>query len=163
MEPSQPSAQHHRRNAIAIAVGVVVVIAAVVLTWRQHILAHGIVTLGDDAPIRVDIAHSFFTRERGLSRRPSLDPDEGMLFVFETPARYSFWMKEMHFPLDIVWINDGEIVDITTDVPPPASGQVTLPTYFPLFPANQVLELNAGYAKAHGLRTGMMVNVQVER
>lgn len=159
LSPTQ-SAKHLRRNIVALVIIGAVVIAAAVLSWRQRALKHAVVTLGQTR-VQVDVADSIFTRERGLSGRPSLAADQGMLFIFDAPARYSFWMKEMHFPLDMIWIRDGHIVDITTDVPPPQPGQTVLPTYFPVEPADRVLEVNAGFAQAHGLRTGIEVGYEL--
>ena len=61
----------------------------------------------------VNLITSFSTtpdaQSKGLAIRDSLNENEGMLFIFETPQKYSFWMKDMKFPIDIIWINqDGK-------------------------------------------------------
>ena len=89
-------------------------------------------------------------RAKGLSGRASLKPMTGMLFVFESPTASSFWMKEMRFPLDFVWIGeDCAVVDITAEVPAPTPGTVLadLPRYSSLAPAAYNFEINAGEAK----------------
>ena len=66
-------------------------------------------------------------------------------------------MKDMRFPLDMVWINTAcNVADITADIPhpPPDSGDSALPTYSPSAPAAYNLEINAGVAAATGLKTG---------
>jgi hypothetical protein len=83
-----------------------------------------------------------------------------MLFVFDEEGRYSFWMKEMHFPLDLVWIGARcTVVDITPNAPPPAPGlSVTeLPLYTPVAPVRYVLEVNAGETEAAGVRVDSLV------
>ena len=83
-----------------------------------------------------------------------------MLFIFESEVRLVFWMKDMHFPLDMVWI-DGQctVIDITRNAPPPEPGQTLsdLPRYSPSKPARHVLEINAGEADAIGIKPGDMV------
>jgi uncharacterized membrane protein (UPF0127 family) len=92
-----------------------------------------------------------------LSGRPSLAPGTGMLFIFETEGVYYFWMKDMRFPLDMVWISAGcVVVDITKDAPPPEPGQALaeLARYSPSQPAQYVLEINAGEAEAADIHAG---------
>ncbi len=116
------------------------------------------VTIGD-ASFAVELAVTQ-QQEQGLSGRPSLAPGTGMLFIFGSEGRHSFWMKDMRFPLDIVWISaEHAVVDITEDVPPPAPGQTTsdLPTYMPAEPAQYVLEINAGEAESADIRIEDMV------
>lgn len=105
----------------------------------------------------VDIADTPQLRSQGLSGRPSLDPRAGMLFVFEEPGNYTFWMIEMHFPLDFVWIGEDCVVaDLTEDAPPQQPGQSPsdLPRYRPAAPVKYVLEINAGEIELAGISTG---------
>ena len=92
-------------------------------------------------------------RNRGLSGRESLPESTGMLFVFEGDQHLSFWMVDMNFPLDIVWIDSScRIVDVTLDAPAPLPGQSRgdLPRFRPSSPARFVLEINAGeFIEAH--------------
>jgi uncharacterized membrane protein (UPF0127 family) len=66
----------------------------------------------------------------------------------------------MRFPIDIVWIRGARVVDVTADVPPPAGTNEALATYSPDRPANRVLEVNAGWAAAHGVTRGDRVRVR---
>jgi uncharacterized membrane protein (UPF0127 family) len=93
---------------------------------------------------------------QGLSDRDSMPLGHGMLFVLEPAGIYPFWMNRMHFPLDILWINDGVVVDMVT-LPPPKFGEVPR-TYTPKNVAGLVLELNAGEAAGYGLRVGSPVD-----
>jgi uncharacterized membrane protein (UPF0127 family) len=105
--------------------------------------------------IHAEIADTDASREQGLSDRPSLPVDSGMLFVFDTPGQYGFWMKDMHFPLDMVWINvDKTVAGVTKDILPS-----TYPSIFP--PPNSisyVLEINVGSAEKFGLVSGAIVD-----
>jgi uncharacterized membrane protein (UPF0127 family) len=109
--------------------------------------------------VRADVADDEPSRRRGLAGRASLEDDEGMLFLLpdDSPA---FWMKGMRFPIDIVWIDDGRVVDVTADVPPPRGPNARLSTYSPDRPANRALEVNAGWAARHGVTRGEAVRVR---
>jgi uncharacterized membrane protein (UPF0127 family) len=114
------------------------------------------VTVGQ-ASFTVELAVTQAQWSQGLSRRPTMAAGTGMLFVFEQESHQAFWMKDMRFPLDLVWIDaQCTVVDISSDVPPPEPGQPLndLPTYAPSAPVVYVLEINAGEARAAGLRRG---------
>jgi uncharacterized protein len=117
------------------------------------------VTVGD-ASFAVELAVTPQQQAQGLSGRPSLAPGTGMLFILGSEGQPSFWMKDMRFPLDIVWISaEYVVVDITEAVSPPDPGQTTsdLPKYMPAEPAQYVLEINAGEAESADIRVGEMV------
>jgi uncharacterized membrane protein (UPF0127 family) len=102
--------------------------------------------------IRVDIVDSGREREQGLMFRDGLDEDQGMLFIFEKEGKYCFWMKNMNFPLDIIWINrDNKIVDIKKNVP---CSQDNLEVLVPNDSAIYVLEVNAGFADKNKIEIG---------
>jgi uncharacterized membrane protein (UPF0127 family) len=91
------------------------------------------------------------TQERGLSGRDSLPPNTGMLFVFKEPAAYQFWMKDMKFPIDIIWFAaDQTITYIKQNATPDSYPTIFEPPYLSLY----VLEVPAGFAEAHGLNIG---------
>ena len=111
----------------------------------------------DDLVFPVELAADPDTRIRGLSGRASLDSGTGMLFVFENSERFRFWMKEMQFSLDIVWISSGcTVVDVSVDVPfpDPSTPSNDLPRYSPEGTAKYVLEINGGEAAALGVGAG---------
>mgnify|MGYP000040440404 FL=1 len=76
-----------------------------------------------------------------------------MLFVFERSGRHGFWMKDMNFPIDILWLRNSRVVYVAENVPPPSSGETPV-TITPDKSANLVLELEAGQARALGLAVG---------
>ena len=115
-----------------------------------------VVTLGG-VPFRVELAITSQQRIQGLSGHPPLAPDEGMLFVFEQAQKPTFWMKEMLFPLDMIWIDaECTVAHITRDAPSPVPDQSLsdLPRYGPPVPVLYVLEINAGEAEAAAVTVG---------
>tara|TARA_B100000315_G_scaffold175453_1_gene163973 strand:- start:1946 stop:2329 length:384 start_codon:yes stop_codon:yes gene_type:complete len=109
------------------------------------------------AAFEVEPAITSAQRAQGLSGRPKLAPGSGMLFIFEREGKYSFWMIDMRFALDMVWIGaECTVVDITFNAPPPAPDQAPdqLPRFAPGAPARYVLEINAGEADSAGIRPG---------
>jgi hypothetical protein len=108
--------------------------------------------------IDAEVADTPARQQRGLSGRPSLPPGQGMLFVYAEPDRRGFWMPDMHFPIDIVWIRAGRIVHVESDVPHVVSGP--LPVYRPRETADRVLEVAAGTAERLGWRVGDAVRIE---
>lgn len=96
-------------------------------------------------------------RERGLSGRKSLGKNESMLFVFEKEdVRPSFWMKDMQFAIDIIWIDDGKVVQITENAQPagPGTPDGQIPLFLPKESVDFALEVKAGEAEARGISVG---------
>ena len=115
-----------------------------------------VVTVGE-VSFPVELATTVGQQVQGLSGRASLAPGSGMLFVYDQERKFTFWMKDMRFPLDIVWIGaDCAVVEVTQDIPPPVPGQADqqLPRYSPGTPAQYVLEINAGEAGLQNITPG---------
>lgn len=107
------------------------------------------------AEIQVQIANTVKTRMEGLSGREKLADNEGMLFVFPYSGKHGFWMKDMNFDLDIVWIKENKIVGISEGVKKPETkNMLSLETFYPPEDVNMVLEVNSGFSKANGLKIG---------
>lgn len=111
----------------------------------------GVVRIGE-MTVHVTIARTVQEQERGLGGRQGLQPDEGMLFVFDEPAGpRPFWMKDMRFAIDIIWLAaDGTVTDIAQSVQPDSFPAVLDSRR----PAQDVLEVSAGFAAGHGLHEG---------
>ena len=107
----------------------------------------------------VQIAKTNAEREQGLSGRNALSDNQGMLFDFsDTPGGTpGFWMKDMKFDLDFIWINQGKVIGITPNVSAPKSPNDILKTYYPPSPVDEVLEVNSGWAKLHNIKVGDVV------
>jgi uncharacterized membrane protein (UPF0127 family) len=91
------------------------------------------------------------SREQGLSGFTSLANDEVMVFIFEYPDLLGFWMKDMLFSIDMVWLDSNKkVVAIEKNVAPE-----TYPKIFaPQTPALYVLEFNAGTVDRVGIEIG---------
>lgn len=116
------------------------------------------VILGDST-IPVELADTVETRQQGLSKRDALPDGSGMLFIFPESYIYGFWMKDMLFALDMIWLDaDGCIIDIFEDVSPD-----TYPTIFrPSSPALLVLEVSSGFVEAQDISVGMCASFNLE-
>ena len=101
--------------------------------------------------IGVELASTTTEQNKGLSGRSELLENSGMLFVFAEPGEHSFWMKDMNFPIDIVWISsDMKVVYIKKNATPE-----TYPEAFtPDVDAKYVLEISAGFSDKNGLKAG---------
>ncbi len=117
---------------------------------------HGAILRTPTIDIPVTVADTAQSREQGLSGTTSLPNNTGMLFVFDTSGSYGFWMKDMQYPLDFIWIDeDFKIVDITADVAP-----ITYPTvFYPAQPIRYMLEVNSGFSTNHSLVAGQTVQL----
>ncbi len=106
------------------------------------------------------VAKTSKEKQIGLSEKKSLPQNEGMLFPFEKPEFYSFWMKNMKFPIDIIFINKNHIVTVYQNVQPPKSKDENLIIYKPEEPVNTVLEINAGLSKKYNIKKGDEVKTE---
>ena len=120
------------------------------------------VTVGERA-IGVEVAATPATRQHGLSDRASLPSDAGMLFDLGQTQVATFWMKDMHFPLDMVWIDENHTVaGVAENVQPqPGAADSQLTLYHSTSPVRYVLELNAGAAARLGFTTGAQVSFEL--
>ena len=108
------------------------------------------ITIGG-ATVVVEVARTSAEKEKGLSGRVSLPEGKGMLFLFDRPDRYGFWMPDMHFSIDIVWIGaDWRIVDIAKEIPPESYPDVVVSDV----DAQYVLEVPAGSIERYGWNVG---------
>lgn len=119
------------------------------------------ITVGD-RQLTVEVVTSPASLSLGLSGRDAIGAD-GMLFLFNKKRNVTFWMKEMNFNLDIIWIADNRVIGILQNVPKPESGTALtdLPVYSPEKAINAVLEIPAGDAKKLGIEIADEVKLPV--
>jgi uncharacterized membrane protein (UPF0127 family) len=98
-------------------------------------------------------------QEEGLAKFNKIDKNQGMLFIFQKQDYHSFWMKNMQFPIDIIFINKNKIVDIFQKVPV-AVGE-NLPTYTTKAKADKVLEINSGLSNEYKIKIGDNVEINL--
>ncbi len=107
-----------------------------------------------DVSLKVDVVKTPEAQARGLGGRILLAQDEGMFFVFEQSAVYTFWMKDMLFAIDIIWIDEnGKIVYIKKDARPESYPEA----FDPKLEAKYVLEVNTGFTDRHNIKEGDLV------
>ena len=102
----------------------------------------------------VELARSPKKKSFGLSNREDIKDNRGMLFMFPKSDEYVFWMKNMEFDLDIIWINDGKIVHIEKNVSHDSSELIN-----PKVKADQVLEINSGISDKYNFEIGDEVKI----
>ena len=106
----------------------------------------------------VEIAADGPSRARGLMARDHLAADRGMLFIFPEQRPLAFWMKHTLIPLDIIYLDsEFRVVDIVFRAQPCTTPRC--PSYPSRAPAQYALEINAGLAHQHGLKSGDEVTV----
>ena len=123
--------------------------------FRQvNVMVNGVVLVAD-------IAATDEQMTRGLSVKGSLDENEAMLFVFDWEAEHTFHMKNMKFPIDIIWIDaDKTVVHIEHNLQPCSAG-LFCPTYKPNDDSRYALETVAGFAERHDVVEGTMVEFEL--
>ncbi|PIS21106.1 hypothetical protein COT52_00560 [candidate division WWE3 bacterium CG08_land_8_20_14_0_20_43_13] len=119
-------------------------------TFKDHTFCLELATIRDD-------------QAKGLSGRSSITETEGMLFGYPTEDYYSFWMKDMLVPIDMLWLDsNGVVVNLETNVQPPKAGTADseLQVYRPNQKARYVLEIKAGMANKIGLSLGEKIELR---
>lgn len=100
--------------------------------------------------IVAEVASTASQQQTGLGGRTEIEEGTGMLFPFEQLVTPSFWMKDVPFSIDIVWIRDGRVLGIEHSVVPDDGAR----TYPAPGPVDSVLELPGGWSERHGLEPG---------
>ncbi|KND49108.1 MAG: hypothetical protein AB198_02705 [Parcubacteria bacterium C7867-003] len=103
----------------------------------------------------IDVADTTYTLTKGLSGRTSLGKNEGMVFVFGKPDKYGIWMKDMLFPIDIIWMDENfKIVHIEKEVKPETYPKIFSPDRLSTY----VLEIASGQVDSTGIKVGDKVD-----
>ena len=105
--------------------------------------------------IKVQVADNYAEHVLGLSDRSTLEPDSGMLFIFHEKRIRKIWMKNMHFPIDIIWIENEKVVKVTQNCKP--NGAIPSKMYSSTLPVDNILEVNAGFSNEFGIKRGDLV------
>jgi uncharacterized membrane protein (UPF0127 family) len=111
----------------------------------------------ENVQVDAEVVRTPQERQQGLSGRASLPLGSGMLFVFESPEMRTFWMKDMNFAIDIIWLDGSwQVISVTENATPD-----TFPdTFSPTRPAQYVLEVPAFFARDNGITTGTQARVE---
>lgn len=155
----QNSVLRHVRGYAEVFVAIVLVVGTI--SFGSLIDAHrtpqNTLAMGGMV-FKAEIVSSSAALEKGLSGRESLAPDAAMVFVFDTTKEWCFWMKDMQFSIDIIWLDEAKrIVHLEPELSP-----ATYPEqYCPATPARYVAEVVAGSASQLGLKLGDQVSFSV--
>ena len=123
---------------------------------QESALPTATLTVGG-VPLVAEVASTQSAREQGLSGRSSLPDGRAMLFVFDTPGLWGIWMKDMQFPIDILWADaSGTINTIKHD----ASPESYPAAFYPASPASYVVEVPAGFVRSHSIAIGDKIVVK---
>lgn len=126
--------------------------------WQYH-LSDALITVDGD-PLYVLVAKNRYQHKKGLGGRESLGKYDGMIFLFSIPKKYGFVMRDMEFPIDIIWFFNGEVIDFVQNVQlEPGASEESLKRYYPRKEANLVLEVPSGWSREHGLKIGDRIDV----
>lgn len=107
--------------------------------------------LTDNRCVQLAVAQTTAEKRRGLSKYATLQRDEGMLFPYAKEGRYGFWMRNMNFPIDIIWLNKNDtVVTIARRVSPDSYPK----TFYPTKPAKNVIEVASGAARRLHIKSG---------
>jgi len=112
----------------------------------------------NEVVVHVDLADDYWERIQGLSGRSSLEVDEGLLFLFPETEVQRFWMKDMQFPIDIIWIEQDRVVGFVESAQPenPPTTIYTSPTA-----VDKVLEVSAGFVTKNDVKIGDILDIQL--
>lgn len=111
----------------------------------------------DNSCIEVELAMTQEERATGLMNRTNLPEYSGMLFIFDKEYIHKFWMKNMFFPLDIIWLDErGIIVHIDKNVMP---CNEYCKSFGPELSVKFVLEVNGLYTDSHNINVGDSVRI----
>jgi uncharacterized membrane protein (UPF0127 family) len=149
------------KKVLALVIVLVVMIGGFVV-WSdtaqaptQEVLSGSTeVSLGNSSVI-ADVVDTEDSRRKGLSGHEPLEESEGMLFVFQSDAEHSFWMKDMLFSIDMIWLDANKtVIHIEENATPESYPR----SFGPSAPSRYVLEVPAGWAKRHAVVVGSVAS-----
>lgn len=147
-------------------IGIIVIVAALVVSYMfffhqaNSTLMKNEIKIGN-ATFETEVASTVAEKSRGLSFRKSLDEGTGMLFLFATSSVQNFWMKDMNFPIDIIWIGGNKVLGAAENAAPqPGVPLWNLKMYSSPGGTDRVLEVNAGSVARYGIKAGDAVTTR---
>lgn len=127
-----------------VVVGIIIIAFLTTMHYPSQIILKGKV-------YTVDVADTTYTMNKGYSGHPPISHNEGMIFVFPENDKHGFWMKDMLFSLDIIWMDENFVINhIEKDVKPDSYPKI----FYPEKEARYVLEISAGEVNKLGVKIG---------
>lgn len=125
-------------------------------TTEEIIFPGNILQFGEKT-IQIEVADSEEEIAQGLSGKEALEKGNGLLFIFETSGKYGFWMKDMRFPIDIIWMDESfTVVGVERRVSPETFPAI----FYPEMDVKYVLEVSAGVADELGIDRGSRASLK---
>jgi uncharacterized membrane protein (UPF0127 family) len=159
----------HRSKLIAFLVPALMVLLSALLTLlvqgcsssgSPDLSFHRVRFLPSKVSIRAEAAETEPARRTGLMHRTSLDENEGMIFYFADKGLHSFYMYNTKIHLSVIFLDETlRIVDIQDMDPCPSQNPSECPIYTPRSPCRYAIEVNQGFVRKHGIKTGDLVEV----
>ena len=147
-----------KKKMIIFGIVLILIALGVFLIWRtvfsrpNPLLPQNIVRIGKTT-FKVELATSTMAQARGLSGRQSLADGTGMLFPFSRPGIQSFWMKDMNFPIDMIWIGGNKVLGFAENAEPqPGTPMWGLKLYHSPDGVDTVLEVPDGTVEKDGIK-----------
>lgn len=135
--------------------------ALIILTMAVYLSANAIsykyVAKVNGSKLFLEAASTPQQRQTGLMYRSSLKANAGMLFLFEEKDNVNFWMKNVKFPLDLIFIDDFKVVKLYNNVK--ACYTQDCPIYPSIFSVNKVIEVNAGFCAKNKIKEGQSMKI----
>lgn len=126
---------------------------AVIAQWYAPLTPF---TLGPIS-LQASIADTNEERAQGLSDTPYIPAGIAKLFIFDTSEKWSFWMKNMNYPIDIFWVDEsGRVVHVVEEAKPDSYPKIS---FIPPVPAKYVIETKAGFAQENNIEVGAVVEM----
>ncbi len=142
--------------ATAIVIGLITWVIGIRPVTRGTVST---VQIGERPQMSVVIADTPETRTQGLSGTDDI-PEQGLLFVFPQAGKYGFWMKDMTYAIDVLWIDQfGKIIDITDDFTPLSYPEIRTPAHDVLY----VLEVHDTFIEDQKIQIGEYVEIQIRK
>ena len=139
-----------------IFISVALIFTASIFLNKKDTSLHKEIIIGN-VVVRVKIAASPAEKQKGLSGRNFMRKNSGMLFVFSQPDLYPFWMKDMKFPIDIIWFDENlRIINIEKNITPDSFPK----KFTPQLPAKYALEVNGGWSDKNKIKEGVNIKVK---
>ncbi|MFA5188103.1 MAG: DUF192 domain-containing protein [Patescibacteria group bacterium] len=164
METLNPPKKSNNLIFAAIFLAVIIIIVIIIVKpfsiySNYESMADGKVIINGQA-ISVEIAKTPEQQEVGLKGKTKLNDNQGMLFAFKDKRYNTFWMDGMKIPIDIIWLDDNKIIDITKNAPAPTD--TNNPAIFTSpSEVNYVLEVTAGFADKNNVKIGDTVEYKI--
>lgn len=134
------------------AIGVVVILFAFFIYIENKDVKYATIYVGDEK-LKAEIADTMIKKSKGLMYRNTIGTDA---MIFTAPIS-GIWMKNMEFPIDIIWTNKTDVIDIAANVP--ACKTLNCTIYYPKSEADYVIEVPAKWAKENQIKVGVKVKI----